>query len=45
MPITIELYCTWGTSCGGLCGDGVLILLGKDGGEWKVLNRVTIWVS
>jgi hypothetical protein len=34
-----------GTSCGGLCGDGVLILLGKDGGEWKVLNRVTIWVS
>jgi hypothetical protein len=34
-----------GTSCGGLCGDGVLLLLGKDGEEWKVLNRVTIWVS
>jgi len=34
-----------GTSCGGLCGDGVLIVLSKNGEEWKVLNRVTIWVS
>ena len=34
-----------GTSCDMLCGDGVFILLGKDGEQWKVLNKVTIWVS
>ena len=34
-----------GTSCDMLCGDGVLILLGKDGGQWRVLRKETIWVS
>lgn len=34
-----------GTSCDMLCGEGVFILLGKDGGQWKVLHKETIWVS
>lgn len=34
-----------GTSCDMLCGDGTFVFLGKDGTEWKVLNKVTIWVS
>jgi|ERR1700722_1713636 len=34
-----------GTSCDMLCGGGEFILLGKEGEQWKVLNKVTIWVS
>jgi hypothetical protein len=34
-----------GTSCDSLCGGGSLVFLGRDGSEWKVLNKVTIWVS
>jgi hypothetical protein len=34
-----------GTSCGMLCGEGYFILLGKDGGEWKVLNKAMVWIS
>jgi hypothetical protein len=34
-----------GTSCDMLCGDGEFILLGKEGDQWKVLNKVIIWVS
>jgi len=34
-----------GTSCDMLCGEGVFMLLGKDGGQWKVLHKETIWVS
>jgi hypothetical protein len=34
-----------GTSCDMLCGEGVFFLLGKDGGQWKVLHKETIWVS
>jgi len=33
-----------GTSCDSLCGGGTLVFLGKDGTQWKVLNKVTIWV-
>lgn len=34
-----------GTSCDMLCGNGVFVFLGKDGEQWKVLIKVTIWVS
>jgi len=34
-----------GTSCGTTCGTGYLILLGKDGDHWKVLDKVMIWIS
>ncbi len=28
-----------------LCGGGTLIFLTKQNGEWRVANKVTIWVS
>jgi hypothetical protein len=34
-----------GNSCDMLCGGGTLIFLTKQNGEWKVANKVTIWVS
>jgi len=34
-----------GNSCDLLCGGGTLIFLSKENGEWKVENKVTIWVS
>lgn len=34
-----------GTSCGMLCGNGVLMLLEKDGENWKVAEKVVVWVS
>jgi hypothetical protein len=34
-----------GNSCDMLCGGGTLIFLRKENGEWKVANKVTIWVS
>ena len=34
-----------GNSCDMLCGGGTLIFLSKENGEWKVANKVTIWVS
>jgi hypothetical protein len=34
-----------GTSCGMLCGGGEFMLLGKEGDQWKVLNKATIWES
>ncbi len=34
-----------GTSCDMLCGDGVLILMGRENGVWKVLKKETVWVS
>jgi hypothetical protein len=34
-----------GYSCERLCGGGEFMLLGKEGDQWKVLNRVTIWES
>jgi hypothetical protein len=34
-----------GNSCDMLCGGGTLIFLNKENGEWKVANKVTIWVS
>jgi hypothetical protein len=34
-----------GNSCDMLCGEGTLIVLSKENGEWKVANQVTIWIS
>jgi len=34
-----------GNSCDMLCGGGTLVFLSKENGEWKVANKVTIWVS
>ncbi len=34
-----------GTSCGSLCGGGVLIFLTKENGQWKVSNKADIWMS
>jgi len=34
-----------GNSCDMLCGGGTLIFLSKENGEWKVANKVTVWVS
>ena len=34
-----------GNSCDMLCGGGTLIFLSNEKGEWKVANKVTIWVS
>ncbi len=34
-----------GASCDMLCGNGYFLLLGKDDGGWKVLQKVMIWVS
>jgi hypothetical protein len=34
-----------GNSCDMLCGGGTLVFLSKENGEWKVTNKVTIWVS
>jgi hypothetical protein len=34
-----------GDSCDMLCGNGYFILLGKDGEQWKVLQKVMIWIS
>lgn len=33
-----------GNSCDMLCGGGTLVL-SKENGEWKVANKVTVWVS
>jgi hypothetical protein len=32
-------------SCGGLCGTGHLYLLAKENGQWKVKNRLMLWIS
>jgi hypothetical protein len=32
-------------SCGWLCGTGHLYLLRRDGGHWKVNNRLMLWIS
>jgi hypothetical protein len=34
-----------GSSCGSLCGGGVLIFLTKENGQWKVTNKANIWMS
>jgi hypothetical protein len=34
-----------GRWCGGLCGAGYFVLLTKDGGVWKMKNKVGTWVS
>lgn len=34
-----------GHLCGGMCGNGELVLLIKENGHWIVKNNVTIWVS
>lgn len=34
-----------GSSCDMLCGNGYFLLLGKDGEQWKVLQKVMIWIS
>jgi hypothetical protein len=31
--------------CGGLCGTGHLYLLSKRDGNWKIENRVMLWIS
>ncbi len=32
-------------SCGWLCGTGHLYLLARENGQWKVKNRVILWIS
>ena len=32
-------------SCGGLCGEGYYVLLGKDGGVWSVKRKTMLWIS
>ena len=32
-------------SCGMLCGTGHLYFLAKENGEWRVRNRMTLWIS
>jgi hypothetical protein len=34
-----------GSSCGPVCGGGVLVLLSKTDGKWKVVNTLDVWVS
>jgi len=34
-----------GNSCDVLCGGVTLVFLNKENGEWKVANKVTIWIS
>jgi hypothetical protein len=34
-----------GASCAKMCGGGALLFLSKESGEWKVVNKVTIWTS
>jgi hypothetical protein len=34
-----------GTVCGGLCGQGRLIVLQKTDGGWRIARRVNTWVS
>jgi len=34
-----------GQSCGGLCGEGFLVRLAKDGNRWRVVAKETVWVS
>jgi hypothetical protein len=34
-----------GHYCGGLCGTGHLFFLVKDGGQWRVKNRLMLWIS
>ncbi|HET6890088.1 MAG TPA: hypothetical protein VFH31_03220 [Pyrinomonadaceae bacterium] len=34
-----------GRRCGGLCGEGYLVLLAKGQGVWKVQSKVCTWVS
>jgi hypothetical protein len=32
-------------TCGSLCGEGMLILLRRDGERWRVVSKRTTWVS
>lgn len=34
-----------GHHCGGLCGTGHLFFLVKEDGQWKVKNRLMLWIS
>ena len=34
-----------GNSCDSLCGEGWLLLLVKENGQWKVFKKTVIWVS
>ena len=34
-----------GMTCGGLCGDGSILKLERDGKGWKVVARYSLWVS
>lgn len=34
-----------GASCGPVCGGGVLVLLSKADGKWKVVNTLDVWCS
>jgi hypothetical protein len=31
--------------CGGLCGEGALFLVRRDGGRWRTARRVRYWIS
>ena len=31
--------------CGGQCGDGSYVILGKEGSSWSIKHRVGLWVS
>ncbi len=34
-----------GHSCGNLCGTGHLFFVAKENGQWKVKNRLMLWIS
>ncbi|MBK8503733.1 MAG: hypothetical protein IPL46_16885 [Saprospiraceae bacterium] len=37
------LYYDW--HCGGLCGGGYVTILYKEGGRWKILKNLNLWVA
>jgi hypothetical protein len=34
-----------GRSCDLVCGNGLIVLLGKEGPYWKVLDKARVWIS
>jgi len=35
----------FGWRCGGLCGDGSLVMLSNDGSGWRVVTSITMWYN
>jgi hypothetical protein len=36
---------TYSFYCGGLCGNGAMVVLDKSGGKWKIGSKCGVWIS